>query len=203
VVAVGLAVLESSTRDYAALQRRLLLHAQACSGQIVKSKTVWSGRAEGDNNEAINKGEEKQTVLDALHLLGNLYTDQSRLGEAEQVYERALRGYEAALGSDLVKQYRPALSTLENLGDLYALQADIAKAQAMYARALSGLSSVLSRSSERCMNLAAKIDTLPPTSGEREGQSKLPTVGQGSALQRDRRKKSSRVSIRKLVRKVF
>jgi hypothetical protein len=37
------------------------------------------------------------------------------------MYERALRGYEAALSSDLVQQYKPALNTLENIGNLYAL----------------------------------------------------------------------------------
>jgi len=37
VVAVGLTVPESSTPDYCALQRRLLLHAQACSSEIVNS----------------------------------------------------------------------------------------------------------------------------------------------------------------------
>jgi hypothetical protein len=37
------------------------------------------------------------------------------------MYERALRGYEAALGIDLVQQYRPALNTSENMGNFYAL----------------------------------------------------------------------------------
>jgi tetratricopeptide (TPR) repeat protein len=119
------------------------------------------------------------------------------------MYERALQGYEEALGSDRVQQYRPAINTLENRGDLYALQAEIPKAQALYARALSGLSNALGRSSERCMSLGAKIDALPPPSREIEGQRKLPTVGARSAPQDDQRKKSSRLSIRKLVRKVF
>jgi tetratricopeptide (TPR) repeat protein len=141
------------------------------------------------------------STLDTVNNLGGLYYSQGKLGEAEQMFERALRGYEAALSSDLVQQYKPALNTLENMGDLYALQAEIAKAQAMYARALSGLSSVLGQSNERCMDLAAKIDALPPYSGEREVQLKLPRVGSG--MQHDRRKKSLRLSIRKLVRKVF
>ena len=40
VVAVGWAVPASSTRDYAALQRRLLPHAQACSRQVVERNAV-------------------------------------------------------------------------------------------------------------------------------------------------------------------
>jgi tetratricopeptide (TPR) repeat protein len=286
VVAVGWAVPESSTHDYSTLQRRLLLHAQACSRQIVKSKTVWGGRAEGGNDGDIDKGGERKTVLDAVHLLGLLYADQGKLGEAEHVYERALRGKEEALGpnhsstlqtvnnlgilyaaqgklgeaeqmyeralrgkeealgpnhsstlgtvnnlgglyaaqgklgeaeqmyeralrgyealdSVRVQQYLPALNTLQNMGDLYAKQAEIAKAHAMYGRALSGLSSLLGPSSERCMRLAAKIDALPLPNQVKEAQPKMPITGEGSAPQHDKRKKSFRLSIRKLVKKAF
>jgi tetratricopeptide (TPR) repeat protein len=115
------AVPGSSTRDYSALQRRLLLHAQACSSQIVKSGTVWCGRAESDNNRDVEEGKERNTVLVAVHFLGILYANQGKLDEAEQMYERALRGYEAALGSDLFQQYKPTLNTLENMGDRYAM----------------------------------------------------------------------------------
>jgi tetratricopeptide (TPR) repeat protein len=79
------------------------------------------------------------STLATVNNLGILYKDQGKLGEAEQMYQRPLRGYEATLDSNPVQQYRLALNTLENIGDLYALQAEIAKAQAMYARALSGL----------------------------------------------------------------
>jgi tetratricopeptide (TPR) repeat protein len=169
-------------------------------GKLGKAEQMYE-RALRGKEEAL--GPTHTSTLNTVNNLGLLYNDQGKLGKAEQMYEQALRGYEEALGIDLVQQYRPALNTLENMGDLYALQAEIAKAQAMYARALSGLSSVLSRSSERCMNLAVKIDALPPPSREREGQSKLSTVGGGSALQHDRRKKSLRLSIQKLIRKVF
>jgi tetratricopeptide (TPR) repeat protein len=178
VVAVGHAVPASSTRDYAALQRRLLLHAQACSRQVVKRRTVWGRRAENGSDGDVDEDQERKTVLDAVHLLGDLFADQGRLGEAEQMYERALRGYEALSGVR-VQQYLPALNTLQNMGDLYATQAESAKARAMYTRALSGLSSVLGASSERCIGLAAKIDALPSASREREGHSNLPAVSNG------------------------
>jgi tetratricopeptide (TPR) repeat protein len=93
-------------------------------------------------------------------MLGILHKAQGRLGEAEQMYTRALRGYKAP-SSVCVQQYLPALNTLQNMGDLYAKQDEIAKAHAMYARALSRLTSVLSQSSERCISLAAKMDALP------------------------------------------
>ena len=244
VVAVGWAVPESSTRDYAALQRRLLLHAQACSSQVVKRKAVWDRGAAVGSDGDIDEGEEGNTVLDAVHMLGllyadqgrlgeaekmyewalrgkeealgvghsstlntvnnlgSLYTDQGRLGEAETMYKRALRGYEALSGVR-VQQHLPALNTLQNIGDLHAKRAESAKARAMYTRALSGLTSVLGPSSERCMGLSAKINALPSASREREGQSKLVTVEGRSAPQHDRAKQGPKLSIRRLVRKMF
>jgi tetratricopeptide (TPR) repeat protein len=173
-----------------------LLYAD--QGKLDKAEQMYE-RALRGFEEAL--GPTHTSTLGTVNNLGGLYYSQGKLGEAEQMFERALRGYEAALSSDLVQQYKPALNTLENMGDLYALQAEIAKAQAMYARALSGLNSVLGQSNERCMDLSAKIDALPPYSGEREVQLKLPRVGSG--MQHDRGKKNSRLSIRKLVRKVF
>ncbi|CAN9193306.1 unnamed protein product [Alternaria alternata] len=139
---------------------------------------------------------------DVFNNLGLLYKAQGKLREAEQMYEQALRGYEETLGSVRVQQYRPALNTLENMGDLYAKQAELTKARAVYTRALSGLTSVLGQSSERCMRLAAKMDALPSPRRERGGQSKLLTVGERSTLQHDRTKKSSRLSIRRLFKKM-
>ena len=81
-----------------------------------------------------------------MHLLGLLHADQGKLGEAEQMYERALRGYET-VGSVRVQQYLPALNALENMGDLYSKQAESAKARAVYTWALSGLNNVLGQSS--------------------------------------------------------
>ena len=134
IVAVGWAVPESSTRDYTALQRRLLPHAQACSRQIVKSKAVWHGRAEIGSDRDVNEGEERETVLDAVHVLGLLYYDQGRLGDAEQMYLRALRGYEEALGVG----HSSTLNTVNNLGILYKNQGMLGEAEKMYARALLG-----------------------------------------------------------------
>jgi tetratricopeptide (TPR) repeat protein len=134
VVAVGWAVPESSTRDYSTVQRRLLLHAQVCSSQIVKSGTVWCGRAAGYNNRDVEEGKERNAILDAVHFLGLLYADQGKLGEAEKMYERALRGYEEALGPT----HTSTLGTVNNLGNLYADQGKLDEAEKMYERALRG-----------------------------------------------------------------
>jgi tetratricopeptide (TPR) repeat protein len=89
VVAIGWGVPESSSRDDATLQRRLLPHAEACSRRIAKEETGWG---DGSDGSRVEKGEEQKAVLGAMHGLGNLYTNKGKLGEAEQMYERALRG---------------------------------------------------------------------------------------------------------------
>ncbi|RYN54782.1 hypothetical protein AA0117_g13318 [Alternaria alternata] len=171
----------------------------AAQGKLDEAEQMFE-RALRGKEEALGVGH--SSTLDTVGNLGNLYADQGRLGEAEQMYERALRGYEA-FGSVRVQQYLPALNTLQNMGDLYETRAESAKARVVYTRALSGLTSVLGASSERCIGLSAKIDALPSASGERQGQSKLATVEERPVPQHDRAKKGSKLSIRRLVRKMF
>jgi hypothetical protein len=54
--------------------------------------------------------------------LSLLYKSQSKLDEAERMYQRALQGYEKSLGLENVARHRPALNTISNLGDLFATQ---------------------------------------------------------------------------------
>ncbi|KAF1960998.1 hypothetical protein CC80DRAFT_269456 [Byssothecium circinans] len=168
-------------------------------GKVGEAEQMYE-RALRGYEEAL--GPSHTSTLDTVSNLGNLYANQGKVGEAEQMYERALRGYEA-LGNDHVQRYMPALSTLENIGDLYITQGETAKAQVVYIRALSGLYSVLGQSSDRCIDLAAKIDALPSSRRGREEHQELLVVSEESMLQRNERKKGSRLSIRKLVRKVF
>jgi TPR repeat protein len=55
-------------------------------------------------------------MLGAIHGLGMLYADYSKLGVAEKMYQRALEGYEKALRRDHIS----TLDTVNNLGNLYA-----------------------------------------------------------------------------------
>lgn len=64
--------------------------------------------------------------------LGNLYADQGKLALAEKMYERALQGYETALGAE----YILILETVNGLGMLYCNQGKFALAEQMYERAL-------------------------------------------------------------------
>jgi tetratricopeptide (TPR) repeat protein len=76
------------------------------------------------------------------HNLGLLYVDQGKLVEAEQMYQRALQGYEKAWGLDNITTYVPALNTILNLGLLFERQADLAKARTMFSKALRGYKQV-------------------------------------------------------------
>ncbi len=66
--------------------------------------------------------------------LGYLFNDQSKLVEAEQMYEQALRGKEKAWGPE----HTSTLNTVNNLGLLYADQGKLAEAEQMYEQALRG-----------------------------------------------------------------
>ena len=119
---VGLHVPADTERGYWIVQRRLMQHADRCLKMVVMDE-IW-----------IMKGDEW-----ILHRLGLLYADQGRLSDAEAMYERALRGYEKALGPE----HTSTLSTVNNLGNLYKDQGRLSDAEAMYERALQGYEKAL------------------------------------------------------------
>ena len=63
----------------------------------------------------------------AYHQLGLLYCDQGKLAEAEQMYERALQGYEKAWGPE----HTSTLDTVNNLAILYKNQGKLVEAEQM------------------------------------------------------------------------
>jgi tetratricopeptide (TPR) repeat protein len=71
--------------------------------------------------------------------LGNLYVCQGKLGEAEEIFQRVLNGYEKALGPD----HTLTLALINNLGILYAHQGKLGEAEEMYQCALKGLEKAL------------------------------------------------------------
>ncbi|TVY20228.1 Kinesin light chain 3 [Lachnellula arida] len=81
------------------------------------------------NNLVIDDG-----LADEYHDLGLFYTDQSKLVEAEQMYQRALQGKEKVWGPE----HTSTLDTVNNLGILYADQGKLVEAEQMYQRALQG-----------------------------------------------------------------
>jgi tetratricopeptide (TPR) repeat protein len=98
------------------IQRRLLQHAARCFYIISNSLIPDNGMTETYFN------------------LGYLFFKQSKFLSAEQMYERALRGYEKAWGPE----HTSTLDTVNNLGNLYANQGKLVEAEQMYQRALRG-----------------------------------------------------------------
>jgi tetratricopeptide (TPR) repeat protein len=98
---VGLHVPSTDELQYWVTQQRLLRHANRFRGSI-------DGMLAGQDDD--------MTVIDAVNSLGLLYADQGKLDEAEEMYERALRGYEKRFGSNYPHCYslRRALVTLRD-----------------------------------------------------------------------------------------
>jgi len=110
----------ATTDAYSILQRRLLPYAERCSwwmGQLCNSE--WSV---------------EEAVMEAIQMLGILYSDRGRLVEAEAMYQRALEGKEKALGRD----HTSTLRTVNSLSLLYSKQGRLEEAEAMCQRALQG-----------------------------------------------------------------
>lgn len=123
IISVGLAVPGENEKDYWTMQHRLLPHASRLSRHL-HINPVFSNRP----NEI-----DDTFYLHGLHNLGLLYSDQGKLAEAEAMYQRALAGYEKALGPE----HTSTLRTVNNLGLLYRDQGKRAEAEAMYQRTLT------------------------------------------------------------------
>ncbi|KAF3031307.1 hypothetical protein E8E12_000040, partial [Didymella heteroderae] len=121
---VGLHVPSTTASQYWVTQQRLLRHANRCR------EYIDDGSTEHDKSPSI---------VHAVHSLGDLYADQGRLDEAEEMYKRALKGKEAALGP----HHTSTLDTVNNLGALYADQGKLDEAEEMYKRALKGREAAL------------------------------------------------------------
>nr|POF13599.1 nephrocystin-3 [Quercus suber] len=107
---------ETSSPQWWTTSRRLLSHAKICY------------RSLGHDLYADHDADW------AFHNLGQLYADQGKLDQAEQMYDRALRGKERALGPDHIS----TLQTISSLGLLYVDQGQLDQAERMYERALRG-----------------------------------------------------------------
>jgi tetratricopeptide (TPR) repeat protein len=142
LVSVGYTVPNRSVRNYAELQQRLLPHAnyvrhRDCPGNDI---AVWG----------------------AFHGLGDLYSDQGKLQEAEEMYQRALAGCEKALGAD----HTSTLNTVNNLGSLYSDQGKLKEAEEMYQRALVGYEKALGADHTSTLNTVNNLGSLYKDQGK-------------------------------------
>ena len=97
-------------------QQRLLQHVGRCSDIVLNDLATEDGMAW------------------AIHELGRLYRTQDKPAAAEQMYQRALQGYEKAWGPE----HTSTLGTVNNLGNLYKSLDRLEDAELMYQRALHG-----------------------------------------------------------------
>ncbi|CAG8351730.1 unnamed protein product, partial [Penicillium nalgiovense] len=136
LISVGYTVPSSSERYYSALQQRLIPHANY----------VRYGDLSDDD----------VALWGALHRLGDLYSDQGKLNEAEEMYQRALAGKEKALGPD----HTSTLDTVNNLGNLYSDQIKLNEAEGMYQRALAGYKKALGLDHTSTLNTVNNLGLL-------------------------------------------
>jgi len=76
------------------------------------------------------------------------------------MYERALQGYEKALGPEPVKAYVPALNATQNLADLYEQLGRVSEARETYSCVLDGLEIVFGRPRKRFQDVATALEAL-------------------------------------------
>jgi tetratricopeptide (TPR) repeat protein len=76
-------------------------------------------------------GAKHTSTLCAIHNLGIAYREQGKLEEAEEMFERALEGYEA-LGA----KHTSTLCAVHTLSILYGEQGKLKEAEEMFERAL-------------------------------------------------------------------
>ncbi|KAJ0419197.1 hypothetical protein BJY00DRAFT_314265 [Aspergillus carlsbadensis] len=117
LISVGYFVPSQDDRDYLRLQQRLLPHAN----YLIQ-------------RERLNWPDDKLAIWGAFNGLGDLYSYQGNLKEAEEMYQQALAGYKKAVGPD----HTSTLDIVNNLGILYFIQGKLEEAEAMYQRALAG-----------------------------------------------------------------
>ena len=76
------------------------------------------------------------------------------------MFERAVKGYEDAVGLENVETYKPALNTIWARGNLYVKQGKLTQAREAYSRALVGFRIIQGPSSDVCQELEAALEAL-------------------------------------------
>ena len=120
MIIVASAVPSEIVLDYSLIQRRFLLHCDRVHLRLQQRI-----------HEGLINEEDLPSFSDACHRLANLYSDQGKMKEAEDMYVRALTGKEKAWGPEHIS----TLNTVNNLGILYKNQGKMKEAEDMFQRA--------------------------------------------------------------------
>ncbi|KAF2261311.1 hypothetical protein CC78DRAFT_583855 [Lojkania enalia] len=105
-------------------------------------------------------GPEHTSTLSTVNNLGNLYKSLGRLDDAEEMYRRALQGYEKAIKPENVPTYLPALTTMWGFASLCDCQHRVEDARAWYSKALSGYENVVGTDHPKCEMLRSRLAAL-------------------------------------------
>ena len=116
-----------SESEYWAKNRRLLPHARRLQHARIKEAITCIYLEPEDLSD-----------------MAYLYMQYDMYAEAQEMYERALRGYEMTQGLEA----KSTLDTVNNLGIIYAEQGRLAKAEEMYIRVLQSTQKVYGLSSQ-------------------------------------------------------
>ena len=127
VIVVASAVPSKYVLHYTFVQRRLLPHCDRVFSLLQRCM-----------DDILNNKLDSLSLSSACHELGLLYSDQGRMKEAEDMYMRALAGYEKVWGPE----HTSTLDTVNNLGLLYRAQGRMKEAEDMLLRALAGCEKV-------------------------------------------------------------
>jgi tetratricopeptide (TPR) repeat protein len=111
ITTIGLVVPEQNARDSATVQRRILPH-------VIQLLQHWSYVTD------VKDHFDTFAYINSLQMLGDLCSNQGKLAETEEMYQRALKGKEKALGVE----HTSTLDTVNNLGSLYKDQGKLAEA---------------------------------------------------------------------------
>jgi tetratricopeptide (TPR) repeat protein len=104
----------------------------------------------------------EEAMLGLIHRIAELLRDWNRLAKAEQMYDRALAGYEKALGPD----HTSTLNTVHALGILYRDQGKLDTAEQMYNRALAGYEKALGPDHTSTLNTVHTLGILYSDQGK-------------------------------------
>ena len=88
--------------------------------------------------------------------LGLLYSDQGKSAEAEEMYKRALAGYEKALGKD----HKSTLDTVYNMAKLMEKQEDLEAASQMFERAFLGYRNLLGADNSETIDAREQLERI-------------------------------------------
>ncbi|CAI7640791.1 unnamed protein product, partial [Penicillium viridicatum] len=109
------------------------------------------------------------------------HANYGKLKEAEEMYQRALAGYEKALGPN----HTSTLVTVNNLGNLFSDQGKLKEAEEMYQRALAGYEKALGPNHTSTLDTVNNLGVLYSDQGklkEAEEMYQRALVGQEEAL---------------------